>query len=72
MDTHTPQNIPYLRRAVRMAVEIIFHLMAAVNGEFPASVSSNVSIYEFVGDVLAAAFHGLRMSLIPQIVIFLC
>ena len=44
--SHAP-DIPYFRCVVR----------AAVSGEFLASVSPDVSIYEFVGDVLVAAFH---------------
>ena len=60
MDTDAPGNILYFGGAVRTSMPVVFHLMAAVRGEFSAFIGTDITVYEFVRDILSAFLHVCR------------
>lgn len=57
MDTYPARDVPDFCGSGRASVSVVLHLMPAMGGEFPALVSTDVSVYEFVGNIPATAFH---------------
>ena len=57
---YTSGDIPDFGRTVGPAVSVVFHLMTAMGGESAYLVGADVAVYEFVGDILATAFHVSR------------
>lgn len=47
----------YSGGTVGPAVTVVFHSVATVRGEFSAFIGTDMTVYEFVGDVLSALFH---------------